>query len=289
MRSIADILKHAQEHGYSLPQAILALDSEASGVPEGEIRARMTSRAADMARCVEEACANRQPGKLVSCDGAILRARIEQDPFCGPFVMRACAIAVEVATYNAAMGRIVAAPTAGSSGIIPGLLFAWKELYGTADADKQLTEALIVAGAFGEVVANRATLAGAEGGCQAECGAAAAMGAAALVWLRGGSGEAAAAAMALALISILGLVCDPVGGLVECPCVKRNGALTALGAVSADMALAGVRPVIPVDEVIDAMGQVGKLLPPALRETSRAGLAASPTAKQLVKEIFAKK
>jgi L-serine dehydratase len=289
MRSIADIFKHAQEHGLSLPQTILVLDSEATGVPTDEIRAKMASRTADMARCVEEARANKQPGKLVACDGGKLRAYIDKDTYSGPFVTRACAIAVEVATYNAAMGRIVAAPTAGSSGIIPGLLFAWKELYGKEDAEEKITDALVIAGAFGEVIASRATLAGAEGGCQAECGAAAAMGAAALVWLKGGSGETAAAAMGLALISILGLVCDPVGGLVECPCVKRNGALTALGAVSADMALAGVRPVIPVDEVIDAMGQVGKLLPPALRETSRAGLAASPTAKQLVKEIFAKK
>ena len=289
MRSIAEIIKMSEEHGRSLPETVLALDSEATGVAESEIRARMASRAADMARCLQEARENSKGGALVSCDGGKLRSWIEKGPYSGPFVMHACAAAVEFATSNAVMGRIVAAPTAGSCGILPGLLCAWKEIYGQEDADEKLTDALIVAAAFGEVIANRATLAGAEGGCQAECGAAAAMGAAALAWLRGGSGEACAAAMSLTLISILGLVCDPIGGLVECPCVKRNGTLTALGAVSADMALAGVRPVIPIDEVIDAMGQVGRMIPPALRETSIAGLAAQPTAKALVKAAFAKK
>lgn len=289
MRSIAEILKLAEEHGRGLPETVLALDSEATGVPEAEIREKMASRAADMARCTEEARANAKGGLLVACDGGKLRAWLDKDPYSGPFVMHACAAAVEIATYNAVMGRIVAAPTAGSCGILPGLLFAWKEKYGRDDSDEKITDALIVAAAFGEVVASRATLAGAEGGCQAECGAAAAMGAAALAWLRGGSGETCAAAMSLTLISILGLVCDPIGGLVECPCVKRNGTLTALGAVSADMALAGVRPVLPIDEVIDAMGQVGRMIPPALRETSIAGLAAQPTARALVKAAFAKK
>ncbi|MEG1799912.1 MAG: L-serine ammonia-lyase, iron-sulfur-dependent, subunit alpha, partial [Synergistaceae bacterium] len=123
-------------------------------------------------------------------------------------------MALEVATYNATMGRIVAAPTAGSCGILPGLLFSWKEFHGGDDSDEKLTDALIVAGAIGEVIAARATLAGAEGGCQAECGAAAAMGAGALVHIQGGSSAAVANGVALAIKSILGLVCDPVGGLV---------------------------------------------------------------------------
>ncbi len=182
------------------------------------------------------------------------------------------------------MGRIVAAPTAGSCGILPGLLFAYKELF--RPEEEALVDALIVAGSVGEVVASRATLAGAEGGCQAECGAAAAMGAAALVALRGGTSEAIGHSVALTFKSILGLVCDPVGGLVESPCIKRNGMLVSLAVLGADMALAGMESIIPADEVIDAMAQVGRAIPESLRETAQGGLAITPTARRLVAEIF---
>ena len=130
---------------------------------------------------------------------------------------------------------------------------------------------------------------GAEGGCQAECGAAAAMGSAALVYLQGGSCEAVSNAVALTLKSVLGLVCDPVGGLVESPCIKRNGLLVSVGILAADMALAGISSLIPADEVIDAMGQIGRSIPPSLRETSRGGLAVTPTAKALGKGLGANK
>ena len=143
-----------------------------------------------------------------------------------------------------------------------------------------------MAGSVGEVVASRATLAGAEGGCQAECGAAVAMGAAALVALRGGTSEAIGHSVALTFKSILGLVCDPVGGLVESPCIKRNGLLVSLAVLGADMALAGMESIIPADEVIDAMAQVGRAIPESLRETAQGGLAITPTARRLVAEIF---
>ena len=285
MRSLSDLIRLAGEREMDLHEAILAADSEATGVPSEQIFELILSRLKDMCRSAEEASCSNNPCKLVRKTGPLMRKYSDKGGMSGDFILRASAIALEVATYNASMGRIVAAPTAGSCGILPGMLFAWEEFYGKDEADKdgKLTEALVVAGAVGEIIANRATLAGAEGGCQAECGAAAAMGSAALVYLQGGSCEAVSDAVALTLKSVLGLVCDPVGGLVESPCIKRNGLLVAVGALAADMALAGVTSLIPADEVIDAMGQIGRSIPPSLRETSRGGLAVTPTARALLK------
>lgn len=288
MRSVRDILQYADDRFMSLADAVLAMDAEATGLSPAQIREKMEQRYEDMKRSVEEARENRAEGKLVAPLGADIRHYEEtKGGFSGAFILRASAIALDVATYNAVMGRIVAAPTAGSCGILPGLLFAWEELCGKekAESKRALTDALIVAGAFGEVIANRATLSGAEGGCQAECGAAAAMGAAALVCLQEAPHEVAANAAALVLKSVLGLVCDPVGGLVEIPCIKRNGTLVALSALSADMALAGVVSAIPIDEVIDTMGRVGRAMPASLRETSQGGLAVTPTGKELARGL----
>lgn len=284
MRSVKEILEYAGEHSLTLTEAILCIDSRATGIPNGIIREKMAQRLKDMKRAADEARENRLSGRLISPEGCKLREYEKAGRgMSGGFLLQASAMALDMSAYNAAMGRIVAAPTAGSCGILPGLLFAWAELSGCPPEtlDEKLTDALIVAGAIGEVIASRATLAGAEGGCQAECGAAAAMGAAALVNLNGGNGVAVANAVALTLKSILGLVCDPVGGLVEIPCVKRNGTLTSLGVISADMALAGIESLIPADEVIDTMGQVGRALPASLRETSRGGLALAPSARDL--------
>ena len=291
MRSLQDLMKLADERGIPLYEAVLAADSEATGVPADQIFEMISSRLKDMRRSAEDASCSNNPCRLVPKTGPLIRAYSEKGGMCGGFILRASAISLEVATYNASMGRIVAAPTAGSCGILPGMLFAWEEYYGGGheNTDKEITRALIVAGAVGEIIANRATLAGAEGGCQAECGAAAAMGSAALVYLQGGSCEAVSNAVALTLKSVLGLVCDPVGGLVESPCIKRNGLLVAVGALAADMALAGITSLIPADEVIDAMGQIGRSIPPSLRETSKGGLAVTPTAKALVKGLGAKK
>ena len=213
------------------------------------------------------------------------KLRAYQEPMAGDFILAASATAMEVASYNATMGRIVAAPTAGSCGIIPGMLFAWEFFRGEGkDTEAMLIDALITAGAVGEVTAFRATLAGADGGCQAECGAAAAMGAAALAFLQGGTPAMCAHAAAMTFKSVLGLACDPVGGLVECPCIKRNGILVANGTLCADMALAGIESVIPLDEVIDSMGQIGRMMAPALRETSQGGLAVTQAAAELMRD-----
>ena len=205
---------------------------------------------------------------------------------CGPVGARAIAIALAVAEYNAAMGRIVAAPTAGSCGILPGAVLALLE-QGLADEDAAV-DGLFCAGAIGMVIANQASIAGAEGGCQAECGSASAMAAAALVQMRGGSPAMVEQAAAIAVKNQLGLVCDPVAGLVEVPCIKRNAGGVTNALTAADMALAGIVSVIPVDEVVGAMREVGESLPCALRETAQGGLAAPPTGQRIRERLFGK-
>ncbi|MEC9489265.1 MAG: L-serine ammonia-lyase, iron-sulfur-dependent, subunit alpha [Halanaerobium sp.] len=198
-----------------------------------------------------------------------------------PLVM---ARAIGIAEVNAAMGKVVAAPTAGSCGIIPGVLLTLAEYEGRPRED--LLKALFAASAIGLVIAEKAMLSGAEGGCQAECGSASAMAAGALVYLLGGEPSEIQAAVAVALKNMLGLVCDPVAGLVEVPCIKRNAAAAANALMAAELVLAGIESIIPADEVITAMGQIGRNLPVELRETSEGGLAATPTGCRLSRELF---
>ncbi|MCD8392460.1 MAG: L-serine ammonia-lyase, iron-sulfur-dependent, subunit alpha [Cloacibacillus porcorum] len=281
LKAVEKIVRLADDRKIAFPEAVLILDAAETGVPAEEIWGRMAERLADMRRSVREACANTVPCRIEPSMGPMLRSY--QGAMSGDFILAASATAMEVASYNATMGRIVAAPTAGSCGIIPGMLFAWEFFCGEGrDTEALLVDALITAGAVGEVTAFRATLAGADGGCQAECGAAAAMGSAALAFLQGGTPAMSAHAAAMTFKSVLGLACDPVGGLVECPCIKRNGILVANGTLCADMALAGIESVIPLDEVIDSMGQIGRMMAPALRETSQGGLAVTPTAVELM-------
>ncbi|MDB7830552.1 L-serine ammonia-lyase, iron-sulfur-dependent, subunit alpha [Intestinimonas butyriciproducens] len=202
----------------------------------------------------------------------------------GPVLTEIIATALKVGECNACMGRIVAAPTAGASGVLPAVLLPIRKKYDFSE--EKMVKALYISAGFGQVIATRASIAGAEGGCQAEIGSASAMAAAALVSLLGGTPEQMAAACATALQNLLGLVCDPVAGLVEVPCVKRNviGAVNALTA--AELALAGVENVIPCDEVIDAMRAVGDVMPTALRETGGGGLAATPTGRRIAEELL---
>ena len=183
--------------------------------------------------------------------------------------------ALAASESNACMGRIVAAPTAGSSGVLPGVLFSVGDLY-SLDR-RHLAKGLVVGGCIGRVIASRASLSGAEGGCQAECGAAAAMAAGAAVDICGGTPAQVGDAAAIALKNMLGLVCDPVAGLVEVPCVKRNAGAAAQALVAAEMALCGISSTIPVDEVIDAMASIGHSMPQTLKETALGGLATTPT------------
>ena len=190
----------------------------------------------------------------------------------GMLMTKAMARALSVAGCNASMGKIVAAPTAGSCGIIPACLVTLYEDKGFSEKD--IVMSLFTSGAFGMVIANRASIAGANGGCQAECGSAAAMAAASLVELMGGTPKQCADACAIAVSSQMGLVCDPVAGLVEIPCIKRNVSGLMIAFSSADMALAGIEAKIPADECLDAMREVGDVMTPALKETAKGGLAA---------------
>jgi len=205
----------------------------------------------------------------------------------GSVMGKICAYALACAEVNAFMGVIVAAPTAGSCGILPSAVIAIAEEYGFND--DEVTEALIVSAGVGMVISHRATLAGAQGGCQAECGSAAAMSAAATAYLFNKDPDVAVNAAALALKNSLGLTCDPVAGLVEVPCVKRNGVFSVVAVTCADMALSGIRSVIPPDEVIDAMRETGEAMPGAFRETSKGGLAVTPTGVRIKEELFGTK
>jgi len=205
----------------------------------------------------------------------------------GDFMVRAMARALSSSEVNAAMGRIVASPTAGSCGILPAVIISAAERLNKTEED--MINGLFTASGVGIIIAKHATMAGAEGGCQAECGSAAAMGSAAVVEMMGGTPDQALDAAAIVLKNILGLVCDPVAGLVEVPCAKRNiaGAVSAL--TTADIVMAGVKSKIPFDEVVWAMYKVGKQLPPELRETAQGGIAITLTAQKLKDKIFNEK
>lgn len=230
-------------------------------------------------------------GGMAGGDGEKLRLFCEgKQNISGKFIGKVMERAIKMAETNACMGRIVAAPTAGSCGVLPAVLLSYEEKYLSEQSGPKSKEllagALFTASGIGQIIARKASLAGAAGGCQAEIGSASAMAAAALIFLRGGSNEQSLDGAAIALKSLMGLVCDPVGGLVEVPCVKRN-VIGAVNAVTAsDMVLAGISSIIPADEVIEAMGEVGRDMPKKYRETSMGGLATTPTGQKLAENIW---
>ena len=221
---------------------------------------------------------------MVGKDGGQMDAyRENEKPLCGDFMAKVMANALKMGCNNACMKRIVAAPTAGACGVLPAVLVTYYKEYEASE--ETMIQAMYVAAGIGQVIASRASLAGASGGCQAEIGSASGMAAAAICSVRGGSKEQMGHACAMALKNLMGLVCDPVAGLVEVPCVKRNvgGAVNALAA--ADMALAGIASHIPVDQVIDAMGEVGMKMDVSLRETSMGGVATSPKGLEIAERL----
>ena len=228
----------------------------------------------------------RSTSGLTGGDAFRMKQYAKKGGITGRFMTEAMSRALAVSEYNAAMGKIVAAPTAGSCGIMPGCLVSMMEEHQIPR--EKVIEGMFTAAGFGMVIARRASIAGAEGGCQAECGSATAMTAAALVEMMGGTPSQASDACAIALKNQMGLVCDPVAGLVEIPCIKRNVAGIMIAFSAADMALAGIESKIPADEVIDAMKEVGDSLPCALKETAQGGLAGTPTAKKMREAVFGK-
>ncbi len=274
--SVKTLLAAAQDK--PLWQAVLDDDCQDRDASREDSTAKMAALWQTMKQSVlDYDPTRRSPCGLSGGQGAVMAALDRS--ICGPFIQEAVSIALKLGEHNACMGRIVAAPTAGACGVLPAVLIPLQRK--DRLTDEQMTQCLYVSAGFGQVIATRASISGAEGGCQAEVGSASGMAAAALVHARGGSKEQMAAACAMALQNVLGLVCDPVAGLVEVPCVKRNvmGAVNAM--TCADMALAGLDGGIPCDEVIDAMGAVGRAMPPALRETGEGGLAATPTGRKI--------
>lgn len=280
--SLEQLIIHAEEAGLPLWQHIQQADCRRQGISPEESWEKMAALWKAMVQADESYREeDRSNSGLVGGDGGKMTRYTQEreaDSLCGGFLGQVMAGALRMGECNACMKRIVAAPTAGSCGVLPAVLLPYQRRYQTAD--ETLIQALYIASGFGMVIAARASLSGAEGGCQAEVGSAAAMAAAALVFLQGGGNRQMIHACAMAVKNLLGLACDPVGGLVEVPCVKRNviGAMSALSA--AQMALAGIESRVPPDQVLDAMRRVGQSLPPSLRETGRGGLAATPFGQQ---------
>ena len=226
----------------------------------------------------------RSASGMVGGDGAKMRAYVQRGKtICGDYIGQVIAQALEMGESNACMKCIVAAPTAGSCGVLPAVLLPYQAREGLDD--NTMVRAMYVAGAIGQVVAAKASIAGAAGGCQAEIGTASAMGAAALCYLGGGDAQAVCHAAAIAIKSMLGLVCDPIAGLVEVPCVKRNAAGAMIAMSSADMALAGIRSAVPPDEVILAMREVGDKMDVSLKETGIGGVAGTPFGQKIAEKM----
>ncbi len=287
--SLLTWLEDATAENLSFGQYCLQMQAAELELEESALLQRMKESLAVMRSAIDFGLTGvRSTGGLVGGRGLRLKNwhddSANRNTILGPLSAKAAAYALAANEANAAMGRICAAPTAGSSGVLPGVLFAIAEE--SIVSEDKLSLALVTAGSIGMVIGSRASLSGAEGGCQAECGAAAAMAAGAAVELLGGAPAQIGHAVALALKNLLGLVCDPVAGLVEVPCVKRNAGAAMIALLAADMALAGIESAIPVDEVLDAMAEIGHSLPDTLRETGRGGLAATPTGKEHAERIF---
>lgn len=286
--TVATLLEEAARRRLPLWEVVLAEEMALTEKSREQVLAELSRRYRVMEESTQKALERALPtvGGLVS---GIAKAQNsyaqKKDSLCGPFLNRVMARALSASEANAAMGRICAAPTAGSCGILPAVLVSLGERDGLGE--DEILQGLLVAGGIGAVITRNATVAGAEGGCQAECGAAAAMSAAAAVQLAGGSPEQAAHAVSLALMNAMGLVCDPVAGLVQVPCAQRNASQAVNALLSADLALGGMVSPIPADEVVDAMYQVGRMLPRQLRETAQGGIAATPSGKRIAAEIFA--
>ena len=284
-QSLEQICTAAKECPEGFYQAVLREDQKDRQVTEEASREQMRQMYAAMKSADAAYDGNLfSASGFVGCDGEKMERFLDEGKgLCGDYIGRVIMRALKMGECNACMRRIVAAPTAGSCGVLPDVLLTYEEL--NRETEERMIEALYVAAGIGQVIAERASISGAEGGCQAEIGSASAMAAGALAYLQGGSPQAVIHAAAMALKNLLGLVCDPVAGLVEVPCVKRNviGAVNA--AAASEMAAAGITSVIPPDEVIDAMQAIGRKMDTSLRETGEGGLAVTPTARKLTEKL----
>ena len=281
-----DLLEECKEKGLKISEIMRLEEAEAASKSPEEMDLWMK----ELLEIMESSSTRGLEEEIFSVSGMtggfakkVWKHRLEPS-LSGEFGMASMARALSTSEVNASMGRIVAAPTAGASGILPAALLSAKEKFDLSDDD--LVMGLYTAGAIGKIIALSATISGADGGCQAECGSAASMAAGALVELMGGSPEQSFHAAGFALIHIMGLICDPIAGFVEFPCSLRNASGLMNAFISADLAMAGIESIVPFDQVVEAMYRVGKLLPESLRETALGGIAASEAAKQLEKKYL---
>lgn len=286
-RTVSELVEAANRQNKKISEIMLEQEIAVSGRTREEIWKQMEKAYDVMERAVQRGINEniRSHSGLTGGAAKKLQAYIQKgDYLAGETILDAVSKAMSTNEVNAAMGTICATPTAGAAGIVPGCLFSVAERLNASKENR--IRFLFASGAIGYVIANNAFIAGATGGCQAETGSAAAMAAAAIVEMAGGTPEMSAHAVAISLQNMLGLVCDPVAGLVEVPCVKRNAIGAAIAMVAADMALAEITFLIPADEVIDAMYRIGKVMPHTLKETALGGLAATPTGKALEAKVF---
>ncbi|MGE8034183.1 L-serine ammonia-lyase, iron-sulfur-dependent, subunit alpha [Lysinibacillus sp. KCTC 33748] len=284
--NVRELVERAEQEGKLISEIMIEQEMLITGRTREEIIQQMDNNLTVMEEAIERGLNGvKSVTGLTGGDAVLLQNYIAQgNSLSGDLLLDAVSKAVATNEVNAAMGTICATPTAGSAGVVPGTLFAVKNKLNPTR--EQMIRYLFTSGAFGFVVANNASISGAAGGCQAEVGSAAGMAAAAIVEMAGGTPQQCSEAFAITLKNMLGLVCDPVAGLVEVPCVKRNAMGAANSLVAADMALAGVTSRIPCDEVIGAMYRIGQSMSPNLKETARGGLAATPTGKAISKAIF---
>lgn len=288
-RTVAELIDQAEQQNIPISEVMIRQEMDVQNVTREQVMTQMEKNLRVMEKAIEDSLQGVQSVTGLTGGDAVLVQNYMKDktPLSGHLLLDAVSKAMGTNEVNAAMGKICATPTAGSAGCVPGVLFAVKERLNPTR--EQMIRFLFTAGAFGFVVANNAFISGAAGGCQAEVGSAGAMASAAVVEMAGGTPEQCADAFAITLKNMLGLVCDPVAGLVEVPCVKRNAAGSALAIVSADLALAGVKSRIPCDEVIGAMYRIGQTIPASLRETGEGGLADTPTGRFLKEKLFGSK
>ena len=286
--SLAELVNEATKRNIKISELVLEDQAKSMEKSELELYEQMELNFSIMKDSVADGMRKdqRSTSGLTGGEGYLMSEYVKRADggLSGTFMSKAISRALAVAGCNASMGKIVAAPTAGSCGVLPGCLVSLYE--DRAFPEKDLVMAMFTAGAVGMVIANRSSLAGAQGGCQAECGSASAMAAAALVEVMGGTPAQCSDACAMAVSNQMGLVCDPVAGLVEIPCIKRNVSSLMIAFSSADMALAGIHAKIPADECMDAMREVGEALPSALKETAKGGLATTPTGQRLKDQVF---
>jgi len=290
IQSMKELIEACEKEQKTIGEIMLMMEAAKSGRDQETIMSMMEERLIKMKEAVDTGIKDTSaaPSGISGGDAVKMHDYVQQGKsLSGDYISSAMSFSLATSENNARMGIIVATPTAGAAGILPGVLFSLHKNDGTPFKD--LVMGLFTASMLGYVIANRSFISGAAGGCQAEVGSATAMAAGTIVELKGGTPRQAVNATAIAMKSLLGLVCDPVGGLVEVPCIKRNVIGTAIAFSAADMSLAGIESRIPCDEVIEAMYKVGKEMPRTLRETALGGLAMTETGKKVKEQLFRQK